>query len=1073
MFLKLANVKKRNRLSLISVFALLLPVTIMMMSMSGEGRNDISPRPQGPCDIYAAAGCPCVAAHSTTRALYASYNGPLYQVKRQSDGKTLDIAVVQPVNGDPGGYANAVAQDAFLAGTIGWITKIYDQSGKGNHLFQVPPGTFKGPAKGEFNTLPIADMAPATISGHKIYGVYIMPGMGLRNNNASDIPINDEPEGIYYVINGKHYSSGCCFDYGNSSTNGKAVGTGTMETTYYGTATAWGSGNGSGPWIMADMEAGLFSGYNAKKNDVPTIDSWRFVSAFVDGGGGNKWDLRGGDAQKGSLTTFYSSVRPGTPGSNAYYPMNKKGGILLGNGGDNGNGSAGTFYEGVMTKGFPSESTTDAVQANIVATKYNVQRVNLTRLTTFTPKSTQDVTITFTNTTDVSATAVKLSMSVPKGWTSFVSGSTNTSKSFADPIAPNASVSATFRVTSPAITDAGFLNGKVEWASPATIAKQTDVATQRIRNVYPVKINEVRFSTGNNPTNQFIELYNNSSNETDISNWTLIGTQSGWAPIKLGTIPANTKLKAHSFYLFGLATSGLVAPVNPGDKIINVRSTTGFEVGQQIDIDGELRKITDIGTAASPLTTLFIPVSTGPWLNIPAGSTNLPVTNATGFAVGQKIGIDMGGNYEVATVTAVGKAATQTNLSVAAKAGDKTIKVPDNSNMTVGDVLTISTGAKKELAKIKSIINIVAAPVRGASNSEAGEVELVVPLKFDHMLGVDVSDVGTGISFSPATRFVHKSGDAVQALGSGITLESKLVKRHEVGAAVLNIQNTTVGYQGAKKPDQWYGLPLSIAAGSIALLNKGNVALVDGMVYGSRQSSSSANGTITSPEIATLEGDQSQGGCIVVVPNLPRGFQPSASTADQSNKSYGRFPDGFDNDNNCGDFQTQNTITLAAASTAGSNNIKVSSVTNFSNGQKIIIGSGINSETAVIETIGTAGGTILNTAADAGTKVILAGSVTGFASNQTITISSGANSETAVVASVVAGRRRFGTPANSIADTLTVTMPLKNSHAAGTPVSGSGITLSTSLTKAFDSGSPISSSIPTPGEPNQYAGKLQ
>ena len=33
-----------------------------------------------------------------------------------------------------------------------------------------------------------------------------------------------------------------------------------METTYYGTSTAWGSGNGSGPWIMADMEAGFFPG---------------------------------------------------------------------------------------------------------------------------------------------------------------------------------------------------------------------------------------------------------------------------------------------------------------------------------------------------------------------------------------------------------------------------------------------------------------------------------------------------------------------------------------------------------------------------------------------------------------------------------------------------------------------------------------------------------------------------------------------------------------------------------------------------------------------------------------------
>ena len=121
-------------------------------------------------------------------------------------------------------------------------------------------------------------MAPITISGHKAYGVYIMPGMGFRNNNATGIAINDEPEGIYYVIDGTHYDSGCCFDYGNSSTNGRAVGTGTMETTYFGTSTAWGSGNGPGPWIMSDMEAGLFSGYNAKQNAADPTSDHRFLA---------------------------------------------------------------------------------------------------------------------------------------------------------------------------------------------------------------------------------------------------------------------------------------------------------------------------------------------------------------------------------------------------------------------------------------------------------------------------------------------------------------------------------------------------------------------------------------------------------------------------------------------------------------------------------------------------------------------------------------------------------------------------------------------------------------------------
>ena len=47
-----------------------------------------------PCDIYATGGTPCVAAHSMVRALYESYNGPLYQVRRTSDKVTKDIGVL-------------------------------------------------------------------------------------------------------------------------------------------------------------------------------------------------------------------------------------------------------------------------------------------------------------------------------------------------------------------------------------------------------------------------------------------------------------------------------------------------------------------------------------------------------------------------------------------------------------------------------------------------------------------------------------------------------------------------------------------------------------------------------------------------------------------------------------------------------------------------------------------------------------------------------------------------------------------------------------------------------------------
>jgi hypothetical protein len=1041
-------------------FVLALALGLMSLGAALMMATQISTapsRPQGPCDIYGAAGFPCVTAHSTTRALTAAYNGPLYQVKREPDGRTLDVGMVE------GGYANAAAQDDFCANTICVINLIYDQSGKGNHLYQAPPGPqFPGPAKGAFDTQPIADMAPITIGGRKAYGVYIMPGMGFRNNNATGLAISDEPEGIYSVVDGTHYDSGCCFNYGNASTNGRAVGTGTMETTYFGTSTAWGSGSGPGPWIMSDMEAGLFSGYNARQNPAtPTIDSWRFVTAVVDGGGGNKWDLRGGNAQNGGLTTFYSGVRPGSMTNNNYFPMKKQGAILMGNGGDNGNGSAGTFYEGAMTTGYPTEAVTDAVQANIVAARYDVQRVSLTRVTTFTPRSTQDVTQTFTNTTGAPVAGVRLSLSAPRGWTvsSSAPGGNGATVTFSAAIAPGASVKAAFKITAPAGTGAGFLTGRVDWTDPATRRTQSETTTARVRNVFPVKINEVRFSTGANPANQFIELFNASAAAVDLSNWTLVHTQSQWAPVKLATIPAGTRLAGGAYYLLGLSSSGLAAPASSGATTVNVRNIAGFETGQSINVDGETRTIAGVGTAATAMTTVFIPVSTGPWITIPAGSTNLPVTNAAGFTVGQKIGIDIGGNYELATVTAVGKAATQTSLSAAAVAGATNIKIEANANLTAGDTLTIDTGGNMELAKVSNV---------GTPGATGTGVDLAAPLRFNHRSTVDVSGVGTGITFSPATRFPHRSGDAVQALGSGITLDRPLARSHADGAAVVNPLATPGGYQGAPSPNQWFGGPLSARAGSIALMDASGTVLVDGMVYGSQQSNSSANGTITSPEIATLEAVQSQGGCIVVVPNVPGGGRGGrgggAAAADASNRSLGRSPDGFDADSLCTDFHLQPATTLSAASAAGATNIKVAGVAEFAAGQTIAIDTGANLETGIVATVGTAGATSVRTAVNAAVTEIPVAATAGFSAGQTITVDSGANQETAVVVSAAGGGRGGNA-------TITVAAPLRFAHAAGVQVSGSGITLTGPLIRAHAVGAQVAGGLPTPGAPNQYSSR--
>ncbi len=118
---------------------------------------------------------------------------------------------------------------------------------------------------------------------------------------------------------------------------------------------------------------------------------------------------------------------------------------------------------------------------------------------------------------------VSLTIAVPsKQWTAVVSGSTQTSKMFAQ-VAPGGSVSATFKVTSAPATFNGDLVGHASWTNLTSGRKQFETAVEKIRNARPVKINEFRVNSGapGNPTDSFIELYNAGSQSVDLSNWTL------------------------------------------------------------------------------------------------------------------------------------------------------------------------------------------------------------------------------------------------------------------------------------------------------------------------------------------------------------------------------------------------------------------------------------------------------------------------------------------------------------------------------------------------------------------------
>ena len=162
-----------------------------------------------PCDILSSGGAPCVAAFSTTRALLASYNGPLYQLRRASDGQLKDVAPITP-----GGIANAATQDSFCTGTTCTISEIYDQSGKANHLKRSQGG---GQVCMHQDQEAVADALPFMLGGHKVYGIKVVSdnnggctppaggeGTGYRLDKTTGIATGDQAETEYMVTSGTY-----------------------------------------------------------------------------------------------------------------------------------------------------------------------------------------------------------------------------------------------------------------------------------------------------------------------------------------------------------------------------------------------------------------------------------------------------------------------------------------------------------------------------------------------------------------------------------------------------------------------------------------------------------------------------------------------------------------------------------------------------------------------------------------------------------------------------------------------------------------------------------------------------
>ncbi|MBQ1618980.1 MAG: lamin tail domain-containing protein, partial [Bacteroidales bacterium] len=623
--------------------------------------------------------------------------------------------------------------------------------------------------------------------------------------------------------------------------------------------------------------------------------------------------------------------------------------------------------------------TCQKVQANIVAAKYDVQRLAAaasdkagrpSHVQTFVPRGTSYTTVTFVNTTGVALKDLRLSLDTPKKWSSKLVGTDKAEMAVDYEVAPGQTVVATFAVKSGKKSFNGDLKAVAKWTSPEGKA-MTDISFLKVRNAAPVKINEY--------SSDFIELYNASDEAVNISGWTLTNHPVHIPYFSSIEIPNGTVLGPKEFYLLGMSNAGLAVDAAKGDKVVYLSNVKGMKAGDEIKIGDEVRKIAVVN-ALEPReilsqgfrgfqprqevlgepTTVWQPLPDGPVITIPAGSTNIPVTNIDGFREGGKMAIGYGATYptvnnalekyEVVTITKVGKPGTQAYLSMDAKPGDTNIKVSDVSNISVGDKIRLdieSMGHGIEVVTVKTVgtassrATTFGAPNLGPNDDPGTGLELEEPLKFHHASNLPFSVQGTGIDFEPATRFDHSSNEPVLGLAFSVELDTPLAKNHSIDEAVVDAASAA-GYHGAIAADQLFGGPVIGRQGNMTLRDKaGNV--VETVNYGA----------IVDPWLS--EGYQADSG---FGEDKMGNFSPSPLVGGGRSfggpatlpvkVSAGRYPDGADTDDNKVDFKGAGIANLYEPAKAGQQTIVVSEVNHLTPGTILYI----DGEKARVGTVG-------------------------------------------------------------------------------------------------------------------------
>ena len=189
---------------------------------------------------------------------------------------------------------------------------------------------------------------------------------GYSNRTAAGTPVGAEPQTVYAVYGGRHFNTGCCFEFGNAEKTATRVG-GSMEAVFYGCNDTHPPlpACALGPYVYADLEH--MHDMMALPGFAPVrLQPVDFLFALVKGEPG-RLSVAAADAQGGGAASprvLYDGPYP------ANYTSKKQGGVVLGVGGDSSPYGSGTFYEGVIARGFSSAAVDAAVLANIVAAGY-------------------------------------------------------------------------------------------------------------------------------------------------------------------------------------------------------------------------------------------------------------------------------------------------------------------------------------------------------------------------------------------------------------------------------------------------------------------------------------------------------------------------------------------------------------------------------------------------------------------------------------------------------------------------------------------------------------------------------